>query len=83
MKLEYGLGVPLSALNIFGKLGRVGNAASYAAVAGPSLLRSAFGDTIYVSRWLRGGIALALRQYTRWLAKTWMSLKGIWDWADI
>ena len=50
IRLAYGLGGPLSADSIFGKLGMVGKAVAYAVVAIASLLMSAFGETIYVSR---------------------------------
>lgn len=87
IRLAYGLGGPLSAESIFGKLGMVGNAAAYAVVAIDSLLMSAFGETMYVSRWLSGGTARARRQYTRWLARTWMSLREMPDraetWANV
>lgn len=62
IRLAYGLGGPLSAESIFGRLGIVGNVAAYAVVAIESLLMSAFGETMYVSRWLSGGTARARRQ---------------------
>lgn len=50
MKVFQGRGVPDSMLMIFGSDGRVGKRAAYAGIAVCRLLRSAFGETIYVSR---------------------------------
>ena len=38
---------------------------------------------MYVSRWWRGGIARARRQYTRWLASIWIVESGIPEKADV
>jgi hypothetical protein len=52
-------------------------------VAAESLLRSQLGDTMYVSRWCRGGIARARLQYTRWLANSWIFERGMPEIAEI
>lgn len=51
ISVEYGLGVNESMLRIFGNDGKVGNLFAKADVAEFNLRMSAFGDTIYVSRW--------------------------------
>ncbi len=51
MSVDQGLGVNESMLKIFGIDGKVGNLLANADVDELVLRISAFGDTIYVSRW--------------------------------
>lgn len=50
INIEYGLGVDESEFKILGKAGSVGNDLAKLEVLDASLLISAFGDTMYVSR---------------------------------
>ena len=62
IRLTYGRGVEDSKLRILGRGGRAGKAFAKADAADANFRMSALGDTMYVSRWCRGGIALARRQ---------------------
>ncbi len=55
-------GWPDSSASILGSDGSDGKRAAYATAAVGSSRRSAFGDTMYVSRWCSGGMARARRQ---------------------